>query len=219
MLKYRCLVLDHDDTVVQSEATVNYPCFCRYLEQYHPGTVYPLSEYIADCSKMSFTEMCKIRFGMDEAELKQEYQFWQDYAREHIPEPFPGMKELLHRYRKAGGKICVVSMSSRDSILRDYRTHYDLEPDVIYSWELPEDKRKPSPWSLAQIRKEFGLKPEEMLVVDDMKFAVGMARAAQSPIAFAAWGRQSFPEVCREMESLCDFTFYTVKAFENFLFD
>ena len=24
MLKYPCLVLDHDDTVVQSEATVNY---------------------------------------------------------------------------------------------------------------------------------------------------------------------------------------------------
>ena len=27
MLKYPCLVLDHDDTVVQSEATVNYPYF------------------------------------------------------------------------------------------------------------------------------------------------------------------------------------------------
>ena len=29
MLKYPCLVLDHDDTVVQSEATVNYPFFCN----------------------------------------------------------------------------------------------------------------------------------------------------------------------------------------------
>ena len=27
MLKYPCLVLDHDDTVVQSEATIHYPCF------------------------------------------------------------------------------------------------------------------------------------------------------------------------------------------------
>ncbi len=219
MLKYRCLVLDHDDTVVQSEATVNYPCFCRYLEQYHPGTTYSLKDYIADCSKMSFTEMCKIRFGMDDAQLKQEYQFWQNYAREHIPEPFPGIRELLQRYRNAGGKICVVSMSSRDSILRDYRTHFGLEPDLIYSWELPAEKRKPSPWSLTEIRNQFGFSPEEMLVVDDMKFAVSMARAAASPIAFAAWGRQSFPEVCREMESLCDFAFQTVKEFEKFLFD
>ena len=219
MLKYRCLVLDHDDTVVQSEATVNYPCFCRYLEQYRPGTAYSLAEYIADCSKMSFTEMCKTRFGMDAAELKQEYQFWQEYARTHIPEPFPGIKELLHRYRAAGCKICVVSMSTRESILRDYQTHFGLEPDLIYSWELPEDKRKPSPWSLAQIRREFGFQPEEMLVVDDMKFAVSMARAAGIPIAFAGWGRQSFKQVCAEMEELCDFAFYSVEAFGNFLFD
>ena len=31
MLKYPCLVLDHDDTVVASEATVNYPCFVEVL--------------------------------------------------------------------------------------------------------------------------------------------------------------------------------------------
>ena len=72
---------------------------------------------------------------------------------------------------------------------------------------------------MQEIRKEFGFTPEEMLVVDDMKFAVNMARAAGSPIAFAAWGRQGFPEVCREMKSLCDFTFCTVQDFEDFLFD
>ena len=38
MLKYKCLVLDHDDTVVQSEATINYPFFVYILDQYRPGT-------------------------------------------------------------------------------------------------------------------------------------------------------------------------------------
>ena len=33
-LKYRCLVLDHDDTVVNSTATVHYPCFVEYMEKY-----------------------------------------------------------------------------------------------------------------------------------------------------------------------------------------
>ena len=32
MLKYPCLVLDHDDTVVKSEITVNYPCFLESQE-------------------------------------------------------------------------------------------------------------------------------------------------------------------------------------------
>ena len=38
MLKYPCLVLDHDDTVVQSEATINYPFFCYILNRFRPGT-------------------------------------------------------------------------------------------------------------------------------------------------------------------------------------
>ena len=38
MLKYPCLVLDHDDTVVQSEATVNFPYFVYILDQFRPGT-------------------------------------------------------------------------------------------------------------------------------------------------------------------------------------
>lgn len=29
MLNYRCLVLDHDDTVVRSEETVNFPAFSK----------------------------------------------------------------------------------------------------------------------------------------------------------------------------------------------
>ena len=49
MLKYPCLVLDHDDTAVASEATVHYPCFCRYLEIYRPGMTITEHEYISGC--------------------------------------------------------------------------------------------------------------------------------------------------------------------------
>ena len=37
MGKYPCLVLDHDDTLVQSESTVNYPAFLKALEALRPG--------------------------------------------------------------------------------------------------------------------------------------------------------------------------------------
>ena len=72
MLKYKCLVLDHDDTVVQSEASVNYPCFCRFLELYRPGTTLSFGDYVSDCSKMTFIEMCKTRFSLTEEELQQD---------------------------------------------------------------------------------------------------------------------------------------------------
>ena len=219
MLKYPCLILDHDDTVVQSEATVNYPCFCRYLELYHPGQNMTLAEYVSDCNKMTFVDMCKARFHMSDEELKMEYQFWQDYAKTHVPEPFDGIRALLHAYRNAGGKIFVSSMSAEETILRDYRTHFGLLPDKIFGWDLEPEHRKPDPWALEQIMAEYGFTAGQMLVVDDMKFAVSMARTAGCPIAFAGWGRKEYPGICQEMEKLCDFSFYSPQDLQKFLFD
>ncbi len=218
MLKYPCLILDHDDTVVQSEATVNYPCFCQYLQVYRPGMTISLADYVGDCNKMSFVEMCKARFAMTDEELQEEYQYWQAYAKAHTPEPFDGIRELLHAYRNAGGKIFVVSMSAEETILRDYNAHFGLLPDRIFGWDLAPEHRKPSPWALEQIMDEYGFAPEQMLVVDDMKFAVSMARSTGCPMAFAGWGRKDFPAICKEMEELCDFSFYSTKELEKFLF-
>ena len=219
MLKFPCLILDHDDTVVQSEATVNYPCFCRYLETYRPGMTMSLAQYMEDCSRMSFVDMCKTRFSLNDEEMELEYRFWQDYARTHIPDAFPGIGALLRAYRQAGGILCVVSMSAKEQILRDYRHHFGFEPDHIFDCELPEAQRKPGTWALEQMRRQYGFTPEQLLVVDDMKFAVQMARKAGSPIAFSGWGRTDFPAICGEMEALCDYTFYSVEDFQKFLFE
>ena len=218
MLKYPCLVLDHDDTVVQSEATINYPCFCRYLEQYRPGMTMSLAEYVEDCSRMSFGEMCKARFSLTDEEMHQEYLFWKAYVREHIPVAYPGIKDLLQAYRDAGGIICVVSMSSEENILRDYRHNFGFIPDRIFGCDLPEEHQKPSHWALEQIRNEYGFAPDELLVIDDMKFAVSMARAANAPVVFAGWGRRDFPAICEEMTALCDYSFFRVEELKQFLF-
>jgi hypothetical protein len=73
MLKYPCLVLDHDDTVIQSEAMLNYPCFCEFLDRIRPGEKITLQEYITACSRQPFAEMCRERYGYTEDELQEEY--------------------------------------------------------------------------------------------------------------------------------------------------
>ena len=35
-MKYRCLVVDHDDTVVDSTATVHYPSFREFMNIHYP---------------------------------------------------------------------------------------------------------------------------------------------------------------------------------------
>ena len=219
MLKYKCLVLDHDDTVVQSEATVNYPCFCRYLETYRPGESISLADYVGDCNKMAFVDMCKTRFAMTDAELEIEYGFWKDYAKTHMPDPFPGIGALLHKFRSAGGMICVSSMSAHDTILRDYRTHFGMEPDAVYGWELPPQQRKPNAYPLLDIMERFGLKRSEILVVDDMKLACQMAQPLGIQVAYSGWNGLGISEIDEEMRSLCDYSFDSTEKLYNFLFD
>ena len=51
MLKYPCLVLDHDDTVVASEIAVNSPCFLEGLEKFRPGEWMDHPEFVSWCFK------------------------------------------------------------------------------------------------------------------------------------------------------------------------
>lgn len=219
MLRYPCLVLDHDDTVVQSEKDVNFPYFQYILNEYRPGTSVTLEEYTSGCFHLGFADMCRQRYHFTEQELIEEYEGWKKYIRTHIPAPFPGIGSVIRQQRALGGKICVVSHSCEENITRDYATHFGLLPDDIYGWDLPEALRKPSTYPLEQIMKKNNLKPEELLVVDDMKPAYEMAHKAGVPIAFAAWSREGSEALSREMRALCDFSFDSPEKLGEFLFD
>lgn len=218
MLKYPCLVLDHDDTVVQSEATINYPYFCYILDQFRPGTKITLKEYTEGCYHLGFVEMCKEKYNFTDAELNEEYLGWKEYIKSHIPSPFPGIKEIIMRQKDAGGLVCVVSHSTRETITRDYREHFGLQPDEIYGWDYPEHQRKPNPYPLFQIMDKYHLSPTDILIVDDMKPAWEMAQKANVEIAFAGWGRQNYPEIVEEMTGLCNYAFHSTKDLSEFLF-
>ena len=68
MLKYPCLVLDHDDTVVQSEKTIGYPFFCTILKEFRPGSAVTLEEFAQDCYSLGFAQMCRQRWNFSEDE-------------------------------------------------------------------------------------------------------------------------------------------------------
>ena len=219
MLKYRCLVLDHDDTVVQTMRTLSYPFWCLELEQFRPGTSMTLEDYILKCYQYGFADMCRVCCGFTDEELALEHKQWMEYIMNNIPAPFPGIGNIIHRQKEAGGLICVVSHSSFDNISRDYRVHFGIQPDAIYGWERPPWKRKPNPWPLEDIMRRFDLAPREILVVDDMKLACQMAHPVGVAVAYAGWDDMGVPELRREMQELCAFSFDSTKSLEKFLFD
>lgn len=218
MLRYPCLILDHDDTVVQSETTINYPYFCYILPRFRPGQTITLEEYMHGCCELGFAEMCRQKYGFTDNELAEEYEGWKDFIRTHIPDPYPGIERIIKRQKEEGGMICVVSHSGAENIKRDYHAHFGILPDDIYGWDLPEKQKKPNPYPLEQIMQKYGFTKDQLLVVDDMKPAYDMASKAGVAIAFAQWGRKDFPALCTQMQGLCNFTFDSPKDLEDFLF-
>ena len=219
MLKYPCLVLDHDDTVVQTLKTLSYPFWCLELEQFRPGVTMSLSDYVLECYHWGFADMCRGIFHFTDAELKQEHDQWMEYIMRNIPDAFPGIERIIRRQKEEGGKIFVVSHSNSENISRDYAYHFGIQPDAIYGWERPPQQRKPNPWPLQDIMTKYGFKPEEVLVVDDMQLACQMADPLGVKVAFAGWDDMGVPELRREMEQRCAYTFYSTAELEEFLFD
>ena len=218
MLRYPCLVVDHDDTVVNSTATVHYPCFVEYTRIYHPEYRCTLEDYFLKNFDPGVVAFFRDEVGMSEAQMLQEQTYWNAYVQNHVPQAYPGMAEILWEQKRRGGRLCVVSHSYRDNILRDYRENGLPEPDAVYGWECPPERRKPNPWPLEQIMADFGLEPGELLMLDDLKPGYDMARACGVPFAAAGWAND-IPQIEGFMRKNCDYYFKTVPELGAWLFD
>lgn len=219
MLKYKCLVLDHDDTVVQSEKTLGFPYFREFMARIRPEVTLTLEDYVKGCHEMPFVDMCRKKWQFTDEELQAEWDGWKEYILTHIPDAYKGIERLIYRQKESGGLICVASLSGAQSITRDYQAHFGMVPDAIYGWDLPKEHQKPSPYPLEDIMNRYGLKPEDILVVDDMKLGWRMAKAVGVNVAFAAWSKTEFPELTGEMKAICDYSFETPEELEKFLFE
>ena len=215
-MRLKCLVLDHDDTVVASTAAIHFPSFQAYLDRVRPGTRYTLEEYIRKNFDPGILAFFTGELGFTQQEIDDEVLFWQEYVKSRVPESFPGVRELLERWRAGGGTIAVVSHSMRRTIERDYRHNSLPQPDYIYGWDLPQEQRKPNAWPLEQVWKRLGLLPEQLLVVDDLKPGFDMAQLCGVDFAAAGWAND-VPEIESFMRRHCKYYFKTVQELDRFL--
>ena len=179
-MKYKCLVLDHDDTVVNSTATIHYPCFVEYVNKFHPEhkTEYTLESYFIKNFHPGIISLLCDEVGLSVEELKFEEQYWHKYVESHIPDAYDGIREVISEFRNRGGIIAVSSHSFSEYIRRDYEYNSLPKPDYIWGWDIPREDRKPSPNTMLELMRRTGLSASDILVVDDSKPGYDMARAA-----------------------------------------
>lgn len=192
MINYKCLFLDHDDTIFNSTRTIHYPAFLKTLSTLRPlETDLSFETFFEMCYELGFEKICDEVYHFDQDELKIEYAIWKQYTKASIPLPFEGIDLILKDYVNQGGKIVVVSHSESSEIKRDYRTHFGFEPDLVFGWELGSEYRKPNPYPIVQTLQTFQLKPEDCLVIDDMSLGLEMAQVFKIDFACAAWSHTS----------------------------
>lgn len=188
MNKYKCLMLDHDDTAVSSSREIHYPAFIKTVETLRPRMSVPsLEAFMQACFYPGLFDYYTKVLEFTPEELELETDMWQRYVRDHVPHFFDGLGEILEKFKEGGGIIAVSSQSHRDVIVRDYRTRLGFLPDYVYGFEIGKEKSKPSPFAVFDVCNLCGIAPDEVLVVDDLRTGLEMAKSAKAQFAAAGW--------------------------------
>ena len=216
-MRYRCLVLDHDDTAVSSTPCIHYPAFLKILETIRPGKSYTQDEFLRQNYSPGLRSFYLNELEFTEEEMHLEWEIWRRFVSSVIPPFFPGMPELIRKQKDAGGLVCVVSHSFPEYIRRDYAYAGVPEPDLIYGWDADRSKCKPAPYPLQEIMRITGFGPEDLLMVDDLKPGLDMARACGVDFAACGWG-YDVPEIHEQMKNSTDIFLNSVSELSDLLF-
>ncbi|HUK12051.1 MAG TPA: HAD family hydrolase [Thermoanaerobaculaceae bacterium] len=218
--RYRCLIIDHDDTAVDSTRRVHFPAHLRSMEVLRPG-VPPIDidtwfEKNCDPGIMSFL-VDELRLSPEE--LAVEHEIWRSFTARETPHFYPGFLEALAAYKAAGGRVAVVSHSESHVIMGHYREQSGaaaVVPDLVFGWDLEPAQRKPNPYPVHETVRRLGVAPGEVLVVDDLRPGIDMALAAGVDAAAAGWAHD-VPSIREFMRRNCVACFATVGEFAEFV--
>lgn len=217
-MRFQAIILDHDDTAVNSTAHIHYPAHVRSMATLRPDCPpVDLDTWFLKNFDPGIVGFLRDELGMDARELAVEETIWREAMASGTPAFFAGFLEALAAYRDLGGHVAVASHSDPAVIRRHYReSGMDLEADLVFGWDPDPARRKPDPYPVRAILGRLGLAPEEVLVVDDLKPGVDMAKSAGVAVAAAGWAH-SIPAIRSFMEANCVAYFEEVAEFGAFI--
>ena len=215
-LKVKCLVLDHDDTVVRSTPQIHFPSFKKSLSVLRPGMELSYEQFIAWNFEPGFSAMCHDILGFNEEEMAYQEKGWREGAESTCADMYEGFPELIKEYMQQGGIVCISSHSAKEHIIKDYKAAGVPTPHHIYDWTC--ERKKPDPFALEEMMQMYGLSPEELLMVDDLKPGYDMAKAVNVPFVCAGWSDNQIPKIAAYMKQNSDYYLHKVEDLKELLY-
>ncbi len=181
-MRYRLLLIDHDDTAVDSTAVVHYPAHLEALRVLRPGVPAPtIEEWWMANFEPGIMEHLVHGLGMDEAGARSAS------SRSGARSPRAGCRRsspacascwLISARGAAGSRSSRTRSGRTSSGTTRSRATRRSTPDLVFGWEHDPARRKPDPWPVREALSRLGVPPAEALVLDDLRPGVLMARAA-----------------------------------------
>ncbi len=191
VVKLKCILIDHDDTSVDSTPQIHHPA---HLEQMRRLGRHEESKSLEDWFRMNYDPGIHHYLGevlkLSPREEKICYGVWRSFTAKTDPPFFPGIVELLSDFTDSGGIVAVVSHSEADIISDHYERQMVIpgfRPHEIFGWNGDPSRNKPSVWPVEEIRRRHRLDSGEMLMIDDLRPGIEMARNAGVRSLGAGW--------------------------------
>jgi phosphoglycolate phosphatase/pyrophosphatase PpaX len=217
---YHCLLVDHDDTCVDSTRHIHYPAHCEIIRRMRPDLApESLDVWFEKNFHPGVFNYYTGELNFSPEEMKEEFAIWRSFTTTRIPSFFPGMVDTLKSFRAAGGMVVVVSHSEEEHILRDYSHGAEgFIPDLVFGWHDDPERRKPHPWPALKALERLGIDPRDAAMLDDLSPGIEMAGQLGIDTLGAGWGHH-VPSIREEMKRRCRKYFSSVGEFRSFLLE
>lgn len=217
--RFKALIVDHDDTTVDSSRSIHWPAHCVTMRELRPGIV-PVSfdGWMIKNHTIGIRKFLREEIGFQGRDKNRELEIWRSFTTTTTPSFYDGILDVYRRFTELGGIFAVCSHSEEEQIRRHYSEKGDgFMPSVIYGWNDDKMKIKPNPFPVEDLMRRFDLDRSDCCVLDDLSPGIEMAKAARVVSVGAGWAHD-IESIRVSMKSSCDFFFPTVSQFRDWLF-
>ncbi len=187
-LKKKCLIFDHDDTLINSQASIHYPIFLETLSELRPQEKHPsFKDFIVLSNQYGFEGYIKQVYGFSEEEVALEIKWWRKKVKERQASIFEDIATILKKFMDAGGILIVYTYSDSSMVISDYKHYFDFVPHSIIGFDAIKHMQKPNRLPVLHALSNYNLTVADCLLVDDMPLIAETASRLNMDMVGACW--------------------------------